>query len=97
MLRSTQPRQSSSSNNILGINLDGEKLLVVYGNPNGMVYERLVVPVPEDASFAAVVELIMLQADKLLTLTQAHRVCLCVPAVLVIGSRPWGLRLPPNA
>ena len=72
MLRSTQPRQSSSSNNILGINLDGEKLLVVYGNPNGMVYERLVVPVPEDASFAAVVELIMLQADKLLTLTQAQ-------------------------
>ena len=72
MFRSTQPRQSSSSNNILGINLDGEKLLVVYGNPNGMVYERLVVPVPEDASFAAVVELIMLQADKLLTLTQAQ-------------------------
>lgn len=73
MLRSTQPRQGSSANNILGINLDGEKLLVVYGSPNGMVYERLAVPTPEDASFAAVVELIMLQADKLLTLTQAQR------------------------
>ncbi|HAE86008.1 MAG TPA: hypothetical protein DCG78_05820 [Anaerolineaceae bacterium] len=73
MLRSTQPRQGSSANHILGINLDGEKLLVVYGSPNGMVYERLAVPTPEDASFAAVVELIMLQADKLLTLTQAQR------------------------
>jgi len=73
MLRSAQPRQGSSANNILGINLDGEKLLVVYGSPNGMVYERLAVPTPEDASFAAVVELIMLQADKLLTLTQAQR------------------------
>ncbi len=72
MLRSAQPRQISSSNNILGINLDGEKLLVVYGSPNGMVYERLAVPTPPDASFTTVVELIMLQADKLLTLTQAQ-------------------------
>jgi len=72
MLRSTQPRQGSSSNNILGINLDGEKLLVVYGSPNGIVYERLAVPTPADASFAAILELIMLQADKLLTLTQAQ-------------------------
>lgn len=84
MLRSAQPRQGSSSNNILGINLDGEKLLVVYGSPNGMVYERLAVPTPEDASFAAVVELIMLQADKLLTLTQAQRLPLpdCVSVAI---------------
>lgn len=84
MLRSAQPRQGSSANNILGINLDGEKLLVVYGSPNGMVYERLAVPTPEDASFAAVVELIMLQADKLLTLTQAQRLPLpdCVSVAI---------------
>jgi len=84
MLRSAQPRQGSSANNILGINLDGEKLLVVYGSPNGRVYERLSVPTPEDASFAAVVELIMLQADKLLTLTQAQRLPLpdCVSVAI---------------
>ena len=73
MLRSTQPRQGSSSNNILGINLDGEKLLVVYGSPNGIIYERLAVPTPADASFATILELIMLQADKLLTLQSRLR------------------------
>jgi glucokinase len=84
MLRSAQLPQGSSANHILGINLDGEKLLVVYGSPNGMVYERLAVPTPENASFAAVVELIMLQADKLLTLTQAQRLPLpdCVSVAI---------------
>jgi len=72
MLRSNLTSQSASSNNILGINLDGEKLLVVYGGLNGIVYERLAVPTPSDSSFAAILELIMLQSDKLLTLTQAQ-------------------------
>ncbi|HNW94830.1 MAG TPA: ROK family protein [Anaerolineaceae bacterium] len=64
------------SSNILGINLDGERLLVVYGSPTGTVYERLSAPIPAQANFAAVLELIMVQADRLLTLTQAQHLAL---------------------
>lgn len=62
--------------NILGINLDGERLLVVYGSPTGTVYERLSVPIPPQANFPAVLELIMVQADRLLTLTRAQHLAL---------------------
>jgi len=62
----------NGSSNILGINLDGERLLVVYGSPTGIIYERLSAPVPAQVSFSAVLELIMVQADRLLTLTQAQ-------------------------
>jgi hypothetical protein len=54
----------NGSSNILGINLDGDRLLVVYGSPTGTVYERLSAPIPAQANFAAVLELIMVQADR---------------------------------
>ncbi|MGV7976885.1 MAG: ROK family protein [Anaerolineaceae bacterium] len=66
----------NGSSNILGINLDGDRLLVVYGSPTGTVYERLSAPIPAQANFAAVLELIMVQADRLLTLTQAQHLAL---------------------
>ncbi|MFZ3070818.1 MAG: ROK family protein [Anaerolineaceae bacterium] len=72
MIRSEKPVQGQSTNNILGMNLDGERILLVYGSMAGMVYERLSVPTPNQESFAAILELIMLQADRLLTLTQAQ-------------------------
>lgn len=62
----------NGSSNILGINLDGDRLLVVYGSPTGTVYERLSAPIPPQANFTVVLELIMVQADRLLTLTQAQ-------------------------
>jgi hypothetical protein len=77
----------NGSSNILGINLDGERLLVVYGSPTGIIYERLSAPVPAQVSFSAVLELIMVQADRLLTLTQAQhlpvpdRVSAAIPAI----------------
>jgi len=62
----------NGSSNILGINLDGDRLLVVYGSPTGTIYERLSAPIPPQANFPAVLELIMVQADRLLTLTRAQ-------------------------
>jgi len=72
MFRSDKPLQETYSGHVLGIHLAGEALLVVYGNLNGMVYERLAAPISQEQSFPAILELIMVQADKLLTLTQAQ-------------------------
>lgn len=72
MFRSDKPLQETYSGHVLGIHLSGEALLVVYGNLNGMVYERLAAPISQEQSFPAILELIMVQADKLLTLTQAQ-------------------------
>jgi glucokinase len=58
--------------NILGINLDGERLLIVYGSISGQVHERVLMTPPWDQSFDTTLELIATQADRLLTLTQAQ-------------------------
>lgn len=63
----------TSVNSILGLNLDGERLLLVYGGPSGMVQERLTVSVPAGRSFPSVLELITSSADRLLMITQAQR------------------------
>ncbi len=73
MLRSGNNTPGVSTSNILGLNLDGERILVVYGSPTGLVFERLAVPTPNLESAATVLELITLQVDKLLNLTKAQR------------------------
>jgi len=77
----------SSANSILAFNLDGERLLIVYGSPSGMVQERLSVAMPEDRSFQTVLELITSSADRLLMVTQAQRLPLpdCV-SVSITGN-----------
>lgn len=77
----------ASVNSILGLNLDGERLLIVYGSPSGMVQERLTVSTPSGRSFPAILELITSSADRLLMITQAQRLPLpdCV-SVSVTGN-----------
>lgn len=72
MPRSEKPAQTQSTNNVLGMNIDGERILLVYASLTGLVYERLVVPTPNRESFEAILELITVQADKLLNLTKAQ-------------------------
>lgn len=74
----------NTSSNILGINLDGERLLVVCGSPTGTIYERLFAPIPPQADFPTVLELIMVQSDRLLTLTKAQHLALpeCVSVAI---------------
>jgi glucokinase len=63
----------TSANSILGLNLDGERLLIVYGSPSGMVQERLTVSIPAGKSFPSILEFITSSADRLLMITQAQR------------------------
>jgi len=62
----------TSANSILGLNLDGERLLIVYGSPSGMLQEKLSVSTPASRSFPAILELITASADRLLMITQAQ-------------------------
>lgn len=77
----------TSANSILGLNLDGERLLIVYGSPSGMVQERLSVSIPENKSFPSILELITTSSDRLLMITKAQHLPLpdCV-SVSVNGS-----------
>lgn len=58
--------------NILGINLDGERVLIVYGSMSGHVHERVLMDPPWQEGFATVLESVATQADRLLALTQAQ-------------------------
>lgn len=77
----------TSANSILGLNLDGERLLIVYGSPSGMVQERLSFSIPENKSFPSILELITTSSDRLLMITKAQHLPLpdCV-SVSVNGS-----------
>ena len=77
----------TSANSILGLNLDGERLLIVYGSPSGLVHERLSVSIPASRSFQAILKLITTSADRLLMITQAQRLPLpdCV-SVSITGN-----------
>lgn len=77
----------TSVNSILGLNLDGERLLIVYGSPSGRVQEKLTAGIPASRSFPSILELITSSADRLLMITQAQRLPLpdCV-SVSVSGN-----------
>lgn len=68
----TQSNQQST-NNILGINLDGERLLLVYGSLTGSVYETMASPLLNKDSFTTILDQLSVDADKLLSLVQAQR------------------------
>ncbi len=71
MLKS-QPGQQST-NNILGMNLDGERFLLVYGSLTGSIYETMTAPVRNKDSFTSILDQLSIEADKLLSLVQAQR------------------------
>jgi glucokinase len=62
----------SITSKILGINVSGLKTVAVYGDMNGLVYERLQMETPADADFLVGFDAICAQADKLLKLCRAQ-------------------------
>ncbi len=72
MLRANPPAVSGI-HNILGINIDGERVLLVYGSHSGQVFERVAFPPPTDEPFSSMLEALSTMADHLLSLTQAQR------------------------
>ena len=68
----TQASQQST-NNILGMNLDGEHVLMVYGGLTGSVYETLATPIRNKDSFPSLLDQLSIEADKLISLVQAQR------------------------
>jgi glucokinase len=71
MLKSSLNQQST--NNILGINLSGERLLLVYGGLTGSVYETMASPIRNKDNFPTILNQLSIEADKLLSLVQAQR------------------------
>ena len=59
-------------------------MLVVCGISTGTIYERLFAPIPPQADCPTVLELIMVQSDRLLTLTKAQHLALpeCVSVAI---------------
>lgn len=72
MLRSTQSLPQTT-NNLLGLNIDGDQVLLVYGSVSGRVYESLSFAPPMDEPFQSTLEAVSATADRLLSLTQAQR------------------------
>jgi glucokinase len=62
----------SITSKILGINVSGLKTVAVYGDMNGLVYERLQMETSADTDFLAGFDAICAQADKLLKLCRAQ-------------------------
>ena len=62
-----------TTNNLLGLNVDGERVLLVYGSVSGRVYESLSFKPPAQEPFQSTLEAISNMADRLLSLTQAQR------------------------
>lgn len=79
----SKPNSGNTSNYILGINIDSERTLLVYGNPSGLVSERLAFPSPSNESFATFVSEVSSNADRLLMITQALR--LPLPDVISVS------------
>jgi glucokinase len=64
--------QLSISSRILGINISGLKTIAVYGDLNGLIYERLQIETPVDQPFPEGFNTICNMVDKLLKLCRAQ-------------------------
>lgn len=62
----------SIATKILGLNVSGSKLLAVYGDMNGLVYEKLQGQLPLAGDFLEDIEAVFTQADKLMKLCRAQ-------------------------
>lgn len=71
MLKSQSSQQST--NNILGINLDGQRLLLVYGSLTGSVFETISTTIANKENFPVILDQLSIEADKLLSLVQAQK------------------------
>lgn len=62
----------SITTKILGINISGKKTILVYGDMNGLIYERMQSETPSDQPFLKNFDVICNQADKLLKICRAQ-------------------------
>lgn len=62
----------SISTKILGLNISGQKTIAVYGDMNGLVYERLQLETAAEASFLGGFDAICALADKLLKICRVQ-------------------------
>jgi glucokinase len=62
----------SITSKILGINISGMKTIAVYGDMNGLIYERSQIETPSGISFLEGFDTICAQADKLLKICRAQ-------------------------
>jgi len=62
----------SPKSKILGINVSGMKIIAVYGDMDGLIYERVQTETPAGVSFLEGFDLICAQADKLIKLCRAQ-------------------------
>lgn len=62
----------SITSKILGINISGVKTIAVYGDMNGLIYERLQLETPAGAPFLEGFDAVCVQADKLLKICRAQ-------------------------
>lgn len=68
---SLPPVKPSSA--VLGLNINADRILLVYGNLSGLVNERLSFSAPLNENFPTTLALLSRQADRLLALTNAQR------------------------
>jgi len=62
----------SVATKILGLNISGIKTVAVYGDMNGLVYERMQMPTPKDLPFLEGFDAVCSLADKLLNICRAQ-------------------------
>lgn len=87
MFRNSRTVPQNTSNYILGINIASERTLIVYGNPSGLVNERVEFTSAGNLSFPGFLSEVSSHVDRLLMITQAQRLPLPdVVSVSVAGN-----------
>src|SRR5690606_42147594 len=83
MFRDQKAASRPAGNAILGVNIDSDRVLLVYGTPSGMRSEKLSYPSPRQESFQTMLSEISSHADRLLMIAQAQR--LPLPDVISVS------------
>lgn len=83
MFRDPKASSRPAGNYILGVNVDGDQVLLVYGSPTGTISEKLSFPSPRQEGFQTMLSEISSHADRLLMITQAQR--LPLPDVISVS------------
>ncbi len=87
MFRDQKNTSRPAGNFILGINIDSDRVLLVYGSPSGTISEKLSFPSPKQEEFQIMLSEISSHSDRLLMITQAQRLPLPdVVSVSVCGN-----------
>jgi len=83
MFRNQKISDRPAGNVILGLNIDSDRVLLVYGSPTGTISEKLSFPSPRQEGFQTMLSEISSHADRLLMITQAQR--LPLPDVISVS------------